>query len=109
MVDEHLESIKRRKHLEQRRFIKEQHLEKEALEILTERESLIYMQRSKLIYHSNLGEFKRSRNIRQELFCFSAENFEFYALCDSDWHGNENCYEMMRKIDKESPPPPTAG
>lgn len=107
MHDEHLESVKRRKQLEQRRLIKEQHLEKEALEILNEKESLIYLKRSKQIYKPCVAESQRT--IRKELFCFSADNFDFYALCDTEWHGRQKCYNMLRKIDKESPPPPTSG
>ena len=41
MTDEHFESVKRRQTLEQRRSIKEQNLELEALEILRERESKV--------------------------------------------------------------------
>jgi hypothetical protein len=42
MTDEHFESVKRRQTLDQRRTIKEQNLELEALEILRERESKVY-------------------------------------------------------------------
>jgi len=41
MTDEHFESVKRRQTLDQRRTIKEQNLELEALEILRERESKV--------------------------------------------------------------------
>jgi hypothetical protein len=50
MTDEHFESVKRRQTLDQRRTIKEQNLELEALEILRERESKVYdMNKNKLI------------------------------------------------------------
>ena len=110
MLDEHLESLKRRKQLEQRRLIKEQHLEKEALEILNERESLIYLQRSKSIYNRITDVERRAqmqqREIRRELFCLSSENLSFYALCDAKWHGKHKCYERLRQMDKASAPPP---
>jgi hypothetical protein len=50
MADEHLESLKRRQTLEQRRVIKENNLEQHALELLCERESKIYLQRSSRVY-----------------------------------------------------------
>lgn len=105
MHDEHLESVKRRKQLEQRRIIKEQHLEREALEILSKRESIVYMQRSRQIYKQRSADSPSS--IRKELFSWSASNLNLYALCDSEWHGRAKCYEMLRKIDKDSPEPPT--
>ncbi len=49
MHDEHLEAAKRRKQLEQRRLFKDKMLEREAMEMLNERESTIYMQRSRLV------------------------------------------------------------
>ena len=100
MHDEHLESAKRRKQLEQRRLIKEQHLEREALEILSEREAVIYMQRSRQIY--------RQSRVRKELFSWSVLDLGLYALCDSEWHGRAKCYEMLRRIDSESAEPVSA-
>ena len=112
MSDEHSESVKRRQALEQRRLIKEQHLEKEALEILAERESIIYLQRSKLIYNrfkqinsSQQSNQAQSRVIRTELFSFIIENLDMYALCDGEWHGREKCFEMLKKMDPCSPIP----
>ncbi|CAF0888712.1 unnamed protein product [Brachionus calyciflorus] len=97
ICDEYLESIKRRQSLEQRRSIRENNLENQALEILLERESKIYIQRSKLIYSSAP---------RIELFCVVSENLQLKALCDLDWHGRQKCYDILRNIDSFSPPPP---
>ncbi len=36
------------------------------------------------------------------------ENLDFYALSDWAWHGRKRCYELLRKIDKDSPPPPAS-
>ena len=110
MTDEYAESIKRRRALEQRRIIKEQSLEKEAIELLTIRESFIYQQRSNTMYSRNQkfkSQQQHQRAIRTELFCFSIENVEFYALCDLEWHGRQKCYEILRRIDKHSPQSPS--
>jgi len=111
IFDEHIESVKRRETLEQRRLIKEQNLEKEALEILKEHESLIYMQRSNIIYGRNQkfkSQQQQQRAIRTELFCFAMDNLELYALADSDWHSRDKCYDLLRKLDKSSPLPSAA-
>lgn len=100
MRDEYAESVKRRQTLEQRRLIKENNLESRALEILTEKESEIYIRRSRQIYEST------HQPIRTELFCFNIENLELYALADLNWHGREKCYEILRQIDECSPEPP---
>ena len=97
IADEYMESLKRRQSLDQRRSIRENNLENQALEILLERESRIYIQRSKMVY-SSLP--------RKELFCICIENLELKALSDSEWHGRQKCYEILRKIDQCSPPPP---
>lgn len=56
MSDEYLESIKRRQTLDQRRSIKENNLESQALELLKEREAKIYLKRSNMIYKPPLNE-----------------------------------------------------
>ncbi|RNA29620.1 UPF0378 protein KIAA0100-like, partial [Brachionus plicatilis] len=96
IADEYMESLKRRQSLDQRRSIRENNLESQALEILMQRESKIYIQRSKMVY-SSLP--------RIELFCISAENLQLKALSDWKWHGRQKCYEILRKIDHVSPPP----
>lgn len=120
IVDEHLESIKRRQTLEQRRSIRENNLEKHALELLREREAKIYLKRSQAIYYEpptssssvpdNLASMnhvaaKRKQKIRTELFCWSLDQLEIYALSDSDWHGPQKCYKLLREIDHDSAPP----
>ena len=116
MSDEHSESVKRRQALEQRRIIKEKHLEKEALEILSERESFIYLQRSKMIYSrskqsspalsaTDRQNQPQSRVIRTELFSFIVDNLEMFALCDIEWHGRDKCFEWLKRIDPWSPTP----
>jgi hypothetical protein len=54
----------------------------------------------------NRGGTFDARSIRTELFCFCIDNFEFFALADTEWHGRQKCYEILRKIDSFSPPPP---
>ncbi len=103
MQDEHLESVKRRKQLEQRRLFKDKQLEKEAIEMLNEREATIYMQRSKSVYNPI-----QNRSLRQELFTFTMENIDLFVLSDWAWHGRKRCYELLRKIDQDSPPPPAS-
>lgn len=142
IVDEHLESIKRRQTLEQRRSIRENNLEQRALELLREREAKIYLQRSQAIYyetalvgsssasssstggvHTNSTNAfndqpaepplsqrrhhrrRRKQHIRTELFCMNLEQLELYALSDTAWHGPQKCYEILRQIDHDSPPP----
>ena len=100
MVDEHFESIKRHQTLEQRRLFKEKNLEQEALEILKEKESLIYLKRSKMIYSNN------SKSIRTQLFCFQIDSLDLYALADVDWHGRQKCYDILRQIDSHNREPP---
>jgi hypothetical protein len=106
MCDEYLESVKRRQTLEQRRTIKENNLELKALEILKERESSINIKRSRLIYYTKFNNKLHPAPIRAELFCFLADNLELYALADLEWHGRQNCYDILRKIDSCSPEPP---
>jgi hypothetical protein len=101
MSDEYLESIKRRQTLEQRRLIKENNLESKALELLVEKESKIYVKRSKSIYNTN-----NSTMLRKELFCICIENVKIYALSDLEWHGRQKCYDILIKIDECSPEPP---
>lgn len=100
IADEHLESVKRRKTLDQRRLIKENNLEQYALEMLREREAKIYLQRSNRIYSSTSGT-----RIRTELFTFTADNVSLYALSDVQWHGRRKCYDILRQIDASSAPP----
>lgn len=107
IVDEHLESIKRRQTLEQRRSIRENNLERHALELLRERESKIYLKRSQAVYLEPSGEesSRRKKTIRTELFCLSLDQLELYALSDSQWHGRQKCYDLLREIDRDSAPP----
>jgi hypothetical protein len=111
MMDEHSESTKRRQTLEQRRTIKEHNLEMEAFEMLREVESKVYYQRSKMVYNNSSEHFdgkSAQRSIRTELFFFCIDNLEFLALADSEWHGRQKCYDILREIDSVSPPPPPA-
>jgi hypothetical protein len=86
--------------------------------MLREREAKIYMQRSQAIYfdstphmlqqqqqHGATNTKLNKQTIRTELFCFSIENLELYALSDLDWHGRHKCYRILRQIDHASPEP----
>jgi hypothetical protein len=99
MVDEHFESIKRHETLNQRRAIKEKGLEKEAKDLMKQKEATIYVKRSQMVY-------RNVKPIRKQLFCFQVDHLDLYALADIEWHGRDKCYEILRQIDKASAPPP---
>ncbi|XP_070204899.1 protein hobbit-like isoform X2 [Littorina saxatilis] len=64
---------------------------------LYKKSSEIYIQRSKQMYGNGA--------LRTQLLTWLMEDLEIVAIADTSYHGRENVINVMKEIDKDSPPP----
>ena len=108
MSDEYYESLKRKDTLSKRHSLRERQLEAKAREMLRERESLVYVKRSAMLYNNTNTNTNANanNNIRTQLFQVRASRLRVDAFADERWHTRQQCYDILRRIDHAAPPPP---